>query len=133
MHSGVQMPNCNFFFKIEFHKMECYAYYLYFAKDETWTNVNHKSTREWVQLGTNLARKQKAGKGDRYILCDIGSEDGFLEGATMFFRVCIISYLIFPYIIIVIFYESFENCHTVPIFRITEPKNWRLPRRHGWP
>ena len=54
--------------------------------DETWLNTGHARTHQWHFEGVHARPKSSApGKGQRLIITDIGSKDGFLAGGELTF------------------------------------------------
>jgi transposase len=69
------------------------VYYL----DETWLNAGHTVTKVWMdnnvssreeafRSGLSVGLKNPSGKGQRLIICHIGSEKGFVEGGLLCFQ-----------------------------------------------
>ena len=59
---------------------------IYF-QDETWVNSNMTFPKAWFdEENSSEIASLPAGKGERSIICHIGSEDGFLEPAQLIFR-----------------------------------------------
>ena len=52
--------------------------------DETWVNSGHTVNKEWTD-SDGTCRSLPKGKGSRLIVVDAGTEEGFVEGATLIF------------------------------------------------
>jgi transposase len=60
--------------------------YHIFYQDETWVNKNMAPVKCWIDENRRRGRKVPQGKGERSIICHIGSEEGFILGAKLVFR-----------------------------------------------
>ena len=59
---------------------------LIFYQDETWVNKNMTPAKAWLDKNCKGGLKPTQGKGERSIVCHIGSQKGFLKEACLIFR-----------------------------------------------
>ena len=52
-----------------------------FYQDETWLNKNMMPMKAWVDENRDSGQKTPQGKGERSIVCHVGSKKGFVESA----------------------------------------------------
>ena len=57
-----------------------------FYQDETWVNKNMKPLKIWLDENREGGQKVPPGKGERSIICHVGSEMGFVEPACLIFH-----------------------------------------------
>lgn len=57
-----------------------------FYQEEAWANKNMTPARIWLDEDGKGGLKTPSGKGERSLICHIGGESGFVEGAKLIFR-----------------------------------------------